>query len=50
MPCLQIICVLQFDYGDDESQGSVDKLMPKKVKKRRKVTAEDGVSIRLSRD
>ncbi|KAF6023822.1 CRNKL1 [Bugula neritina] len=32
----------EFDYGDDESQGSVDKLMPKKVKKRRKVTAEDG--------
>ncbi|XP_067942125.1 crooked neck-like protein 1 [Watersipora subatra] len=32
----------EYDYGDEESQQSVNKLMPKKVKKRRKITADDG--------
>jgi len=38
----------QFDYGDGDSQAEVNKLMPKKVKKRRKITTEDGVCIKRS--
>ena len=37
--------MLQFDYGDEASQEDVNKLMPKKVKKRRKITTDDGVCI-----
>ena len=34
---------LQYEHGDEESQKNVDNLMPKKVKKRKKITTEDGV-------
>lgn len=37
-------CDLQADHGSEESQKSVEKLMPQKVKKRRKIQTEDGVS------
>ncbi|XP_061172995.1 crooked neck-like protein 1 [Saccostrea echinata] len=33
---------MERDQGDDESQSKVDKLMPQKVKKRRKIQTEDG--------
>lgn len=33
----------QRDQGDEESQAKVQKLMPQKVKKRRKIQTEDGV-------
>lgn len=31
------------DFGSEQTQDRVQKLLPEKVKKRRKVTAEDGV-------
>lgn len=31
------------DYGDDESRKAVQNLMPKRVKKRRRIQTEDGV-------
>ena len=37
--------VLQTDNGDEETKKNVDKLMPQKVKKRRKIQTEDGVSV-----
>ncbi|XP_062621524.1 crooked neck-like protein 1 [Saccostrea cucullata] len=33
---------MERDQGDEESQSKVDKLMPQKVKKRRKIQTEDG--------
>ena len=41
--------VLQYEHGDEESQAAVNKLLPNKVKKRRKVMTEDGVSIATNR-
>lgn len=41
---LSCFSVLQTEHGDDESQHNIEKLMPNKIKKRRKVTAEDGVN------
>lgn len=35
------------EHGDEESQGKVAKLMPKKIKKRVHYVSEDGVSIRV---
>ena len=37
--------LLQDAYGDEESQKDVQKMMPQKVKKRRKIQTEEGVSI-----
>lgn len=37
----------QREEGDDESRKMVDKLMPQKVKKRRKIQTEDGVLIKI---
>lgn len=31
------------DYGDEDSQKAVQNLMPKRVKKRRRIQTEDGV-------
>lgn len=39
-----LFTVLQYEHGDEESQAEVNKMMPKKVKKRKKITMEDGVS------
>ena len=35
---------LQHEYGDEESQNKVQKRMPERVKRRRKIQTEDGVS------
>ena len=35
--------MLQYEHGDETSQAQVAKLVPEKVKKRRKVQTEDGV-------
>ena len=43
--CHDHIPVLQYEYGDETSQAAVMKLMPDKVKKRRKVQTEAGVSV-----
>ena len=40
-----IIVLLQDAYGDEESRKDVQKMMPQKVKKRRKIQTEEGVSI-----
>ena len=41
-----VVCLFsQHEYGDEESKAAVAKLMPTKVKKRRKVQTEDGVSV-----
>ena len=37
--------LLQDAYGDEESRKDVQKMMPQKVKKRRKIQTEEGVSI-----
>jgi hypothetical protein len=34
---------LQGESGDDESRKQVEKLLPKRVKKRRKIQTDDGV-------
>ena len=39
---------LKYEHGDEESQAAVNKLMPSKVKKRRKVQTEDGVCVFFS--
>ena len=39
--------LLQAQYGDKHSQLNVEKKMPKRVKKRRKVQTEDGVCYHL---
>jgi hypothetical protein len=36
--------MFQYEYGDDASKVRVDGLMPNKVKKRRKIERDDGVS------
>ena len=36
--------IMQEECGDEESQRAVEKLLPQKVKKRRKIETEDGVS------
>ena len=38
------VAYLQHEHGEDSSQEEVVKLMPQKVKKRRKVQTEDGVT------
>ena len=35
--------IIQATYGDEHSQSTVEKKMPKRVKKRRKVQTDDGV-------
>jgi hypothetical protein len=40
--------VLQKEHGEDASQEEVAKLMPSKVKNRRKIQTEDGVSAKAS--
>ena len=37
--------IFQSEYGDEESQKKVEKLLPEKVKKRRKIQTEDGVGL-----
>ena len=36
--------LFQHEHGDEESQAAVQKLIPNKIKQRRKVKAQDGVS------
>ncbi|ELT94667.1 hypothetical protein CAPTEDRAFT_207252 [Capitella teleta] len=33
---------MEYEHGDEESQNNVDNMMPKKVKKRKKISTEDG--------
>ena len=37
----------QEESGDEESQKEVEKLLPQKVKKRRKIQTDDGVRISI---
>ena len=41
----EFYCLLQHEYGDEASQAAVHKMLPNKVKRRRKVKTEDGVCI-----
>ena len=44
---LSVINSLQQELGDAASRKKVEDLMPQKVKKRRKIQTEDGVSVTL---
>ena len=38
-----LYCIFQYEHGSESAQQRIDRLMPKKVKRRRKVQTEDGV-------
>jgi len=44
---VSFVCGDQYEHGDDQSLAAVVKMMPNKVKRRRKIQTESGVSKQL---